>query len=62
MGERGLGIRSGVLKQAWEQTDFPVVCENCLGDNPYIRMVLYFSNNRLKHQIIKNAELNILLK
>ena len=37
-GERGLPIRSGVTKQGWEKSDFPILCETCLGDNPYVRM------------------------
>jgi len=25
-------------RQNWENSDFPVLCQTCLGDNPYIRM------------------------
>lgn len=38
MGERSLGIRSGVHKQGWEEADFPLICDTCLGDSPYINM------------------------
>ncbi len=31
-------IKRDAIKQKWEQTEFPLVCETCLGDNPYLRM------------------------
>ncbi|KRX00169.1 hypothetical protein PPERSA_10668 [Pseudocohnilembus persalinus] len=39
MGERGFGIKRDVSKQGWEENNFPIVCEVCLGDNPYIKMM-----------------------
>ncbi|KAF9977691.1 RNA binding motif protein 22 [Actinomortierella ambigua] len=31
-------IKSDPNKVSWEEAEFPILCETCLGDNPYLRM------------------------
>lgn len=32
-------IKQDLNRSGWESTDFPSVCETCLPDNPYVKMV-----------------------
>jgi len=34
----GYARTSEVNKEGWEKSTFPLLCETCLGDNPYVRM------------------------
>ncbi|CAI9304385.1 unnamed protein product [Lactuca saligna] len=37
-GQMAHRILRDVEADGWERSDFPIICESCLGDNPYIRM------------------------
>ena len=39
--ERNTGVSSEVIKLGCQTAEFPILCETCLGDNPYIKMVNY---------------------
>lgn len=35
---KNINVKKDDHMQQWEATEFPLVCETCLGDNPYVRM------------------------
>jgi pre-mRNA-splicing factor RBM22/SLT11 len=37
--ERNLAIKTGINKQGWEESDFPIACESCYGPSPFMRML-----------------------
>ena len=48
-------VKRDAVKQSWEsqsETEFPLVCETCLGDNPYVRMTV--ESHGKKCQICEN--------
>lgn len=32
-------IKQDLNRSGWESTDFPSVCEKCLPENPYVKML-----------------------
>ena len=31
--------KSDINRLGWDSSEFPILCETCLGKNPYIRMI-----------------------
>ena len=37
--DRGAPVKHDVTLQKSDDGEFPILCETCLGDNPYVRMI-----------------------
>ncbi len=39
VSEMSLQLKTVVENKGWETSDFPIICESCMGDNPFMRMM-----------------------
>ena len=39
MSDRGMAAKSDLNKLHWDASEFPILCESCLGSTPYVRMI-----------------------
>ncbi|SBT81151.1 pre-mRNA-splicing factor RBM22, putative [Plasmodium malariae] len=53
MDRFGHNIRADVKKQGYENSDLPILCETCLGENPYVRLIR--EENGKECKICKNV-------
>ncbi|VWU49256.1 RNA-binding protein, putative [Hepatocystis sp. ex Piliocolobus tephrosceles] len=53
MDRFGHNVRADVKKQGYENSDLPILCETCLGENPYVRLIR--EENGKECKICKNA-------
>ncbi|KAJ7521479.1 hypothetical protein O6H91_19G056200 [Diphasiastrum complanatum] len=48
-----------VEADGWERSDFPIICESCLGDNPYVRMTRDGSYNSCQTMLLRCSHSSI---
>ena len=39
MGERGFQNKADFNSANWENTEFPILCQTCLGESKFVRMI-----------------------
>lgn len=53
MDRYGHNVRSDIKKQGYEDSNLPILCETCLGENPYVRIIR--EENGKECKICKNV-------